>query len=75
MERRSVGAGAALAILGGYQKWVAPWLPPACRYWPSCSEYARQAIQRHGLLRGGAAATRRVLRCQPLGAGGIDLPR
>jgi putative membrane protein insertion efficiency factor len=62
------------ALLAGYKRFVSPLLPPACRYSPTCSEYARLAILEHGVLRGGALALRRLARCQPLGAGGIDLP-
>ncbi|MBI3455368.1 MAG: membrane protein insertion efficiency factor YidD [Candidatus Rokubacteria bacterium] len=68
-------ARAAVAVLRWYQRALSPLLPPACRYWPSCSEYARLAIVRHGLLRGGVAALGRLLRCQPLFPGGIDPPR
>jgi hypothetical protein len=63
------------AALQAYQRWVSPGLPSACRYWPTCSEYARLAIARHGLVRGGAAALGRLLRCQPIFPGGIDPPR
>jgi putative membrane protein insertion efficiency factor len=62
----------AMAAIRGYQRWVAPLLPPVCRYWPTCSEYARLAIDRRGLLRGGAAALARIVRCQPLLKGFID---
>lgn len=62
------------AGLGLYKRWLSPLLPPACRFAPTCSEYARLVILRDGVLRGGARAAWRVLRCQPLGAGGIDLP-
>ncbi|MBI3078899.1 MAG: membrane protein insertion efficiency factor YidD [Deltaproteobacteria bacterium] len=68
-------ARVALAALATYRRWVSPLLPPACRYWPSCSEYARVVIARRGLLRGGVAAAGRLLRCQPLSPGGVDLPR
>lgn len=70
-------AAARLAVAGltAYQRWLSPWLPLACRYWPSCSEYARLAIARRGLLRGAAAALARLFRCQPLFPGGIDPPR
>jgi putative membrane protein insertion efficiency factor len=64
-----------LALVALYQRVVSPWLPARCRFWPSCSEYARLAIGRQGVLRGGLAAAWRLLRCQPLAAGGIDLPR
>lgn len=55
-----------------YQWAIAPWLPPACRYTPSCSQYAVEAIERHGAARGGRLALRRLLRCHPLAAGGFD---
>lgn len=72
---RAVPAQLAAAVLRGYQRWVGPVLPPACRYWPTCSEYARLAIARWGVFRGGLAAAGRLLRCQPLFPGGIDPPR
>lgn len=62
------------ALLAGYKRFVSPLLPPACRYSPTCSEYARLAILEHGALRGSWLALARLARCQPLGAGGIDLP-
>jgi uncharacterized protein len=65
----------ALAFLHAYQRWLSPVLPPACRYWPSCSEYARLVVTRHGVGRGGRMAIGRLLRCQPLFSGGIDQPR
>ena len=64
-----------IAALSLYQRYVSPALGSRCRYWPSCSEYLRQAIERKGLIWGSWAGARRLLRCQPLGAGGIDLPR
>lgn len=72
---RSRAAAGAVTAIEAYQRWLSPLLGPACRYWPSCSEYARLAIGRHGLIRGGCAALARLLRCQPLFAGGIDPPR
>ncbi|MDD4796949.1 MAG: membrane protein insertion efficiency factor YidD [Eubacteriales bacterium] len=63
---------ALLWLLRAYQRYVSPQLPPACRYLPTCSEYACQAIQRFGVLRGGYLAGRRVLRCNPLFPGGYD---
>ena len=74
---RVFGRPARLAVAGiaAYQRGLSPLLAPACRYWPSCSEYARLAIARRGLLRGGLAALGRLFRCQPLFPGGIDPPR
>jgi len=73
----STGAGAARVAawsLTQYKRWLSPLLPRSCRFSPTCSEYARLAILKHGLLRGLALALWRLARCQPLGAGGIDLP-
>jgi hypothetical protein len=55
-----------------YQRLVSPLFPPACRFEPSCSEYGAQALLAHGLLKGVALATWRVLRCHPFSAGGPD---
>jgi putative membrane protein insertion efficiency factor len=55
-----------------YRRFVSPMLPPSCRYWPSCSEYALQAIQKHGVLKGGLLGAWRVIRCNPWSRGGID---
>jgi len=69
-----VAARCGAALLRGYKRWISPLLPRSCRFTPTCSEYARLAILRHGVLIGGALAAWRVLRCQPLSPGGIDLP-
>lgn len=63
-----------IALLEGYKRWFSPLLPPACRYTPTCSEYARLALIERGFWRGILAAVGRLMRCQPFGAGGIDLP-
>ncbi len=55
-----------------YRRLVSPFLPAACRFHPSCSAYALVALERHGALRGTWLAVRRVLRCHPFNAGGID---
>lgn len=62
----------AAAIIRGYQLAVSPLLGPRCRFYPSCSEYARQAVLEHGLLRGGSFAIRRLARCHPWHEGGVD---
>lgn len=55
-----------------YQRCISPVTPPACRFTPTCSEYARQAIVRHGPLKGLWLAVRRILRCHPWGGSGYD---
>ena len=59
-------------LLRVYKRLVSPLLPPACRYLPTCSEYAQEALERYGVLRGSAKAAWRVLRCHPLAKGGYD---
>ena len=63
---------AAVAMLKVYKGLISPLLPPACRYVPTCSEYAAEAIARHGFWRGGALAAWRVVRCNPFARGGYD---
>jgi putative membrane protein insertion efficiency factor len=70
----TVLARCAERVIRGYQLVVRPILPPACRFEPSCSEYARQALELHGLGRGLWLATRRLLRCHPFHRGGYDPP-
>lgn len=59
-------------LIAGYQRWLSPALGVHCRFYPSCSSYAREAIARFGLLRGGRLSLWRILRCQPLSRGGFD---
>ena len=61
-----------LALLRAYQLLVSPWLGPACRYQPSCSEYAVEAVERYGALRGAWLGLKRIGRCHPLGGHGYD---
>jgi len=60
------------AAIATYQKLVSPYLGANCRYQPTCSTYAREAIDRFGVVRGGWLAVRRLSRCHPLRAGGYD---
>ncbi|MFC3552184.1 membrane protein insertion efficiency factor YidD [Lysobacter cavernae] len=61
-----------IALLRGYKRWLSPLLGPRCRFHPTCSEYAMQAIARFGTIKGSWLAVRRVLRCHPLHPGGHD---
>lgn len=63
----------ALVLVRAYRAVVSPVLPPACRFVPSCSAYAEEAIVAHGLARGLGLAARRLARCHPLGGQGLDL--
>jgi putative membrane protein insertion efficiency factor len=62
----------ALGPIRFYQRWISPVLPRRCRYHPTCSAYAVQAIESFGILRGLVLATWRVLRCNPFSRGGYD---
>ncbi|NSW77054.1 MAG: membrane protein insertion efficiency factor YidD [Candidatus Atribacteria bacterium] len=55
-----------------YQRFVSPLFPPSCRFEPTCSQYAREALQKHGLFRGGVMALWRIMRCHPYSRGGYD---
>jgi len=68
----SISQNVVLALLRAYRWAVSPMLPPACRYVPTCSEYAMEAVERYGALRGSAMAVWRVLRCHPFTRGGVD---
>jgi putative membrane protein insertion efficiency factor len=61
-----------LRLIHGYRRWISPMLPPACRFTPSCSVYAIEALETHGLVRGTWLATRRICRCNPFVEGGYD---
>jgi len=61
-----------LDLLGVYKAMVSPFLPPACRFEPSCSEYTREAVEKYGAFRGSWMGLKRILRCQPFCKGGHD---
>ena len=75
MERRNRAGVMGLALRAAvrvYQLFVSPLVLPSCRYLPSCSEYAAEAVERHGALRGSVLALRRLARCHPWGGSGYD---
>jgi putative membrane protein insertion efficiency factor len=59
-------------LIRGYQRLLSPLLGPRCRFYPSCSQYALEAVERHGATRGTYLAARRLLRCHPFHPGGFD---
>ena len=61
-----------LDILAVYKALVSPFLPPACRFEPTCSEYTKQAVEKYGALKGTWLGVKRILRCQPFCKGGHD---
>jgi putative membrane protein insertion efficiency factor len=61
-----------VAVLRLYKVMLSPLLPSACRYYPSCSEYMRQAVEKYGVARGLWMGAKRLLRCHPFHAGGLD---
>jgi uncharacterized protein len=69
---RSTPARILIRMVRWYQRWISPVRPPACRFTPTCSAYAVEAVERFGALRGGWLATRRLLRCGPWHPGGHD---
>jgi len=71
-NRVGVPSVALSAAVRGYRLFVSLLLPPACRFLPSCSEYAVEAIERHGARRGAVLALRRLARCHPWGGSGYD---
>ena len=61
-----------LKLIRGYQRWIAPIFLPACRFYPSCSEYAAQAIQRYSLVKAVVLIVTRIFKCHPYHEGGSD---
>lgn len=61
-----------IGLVRGYRVFISPLMLPACRYYPTCSQYAIDALETHGVLKGTWLAARRVCRCHPLSAGGYD---
>ena len=63
---------ATVALITVYQRTLSPYWPSSCRYEPSCSHYAQEAVEAHGVLRGGWLTLRRLARCAPWGGSGYD---
>ena len=72
-RERSAGSWVLLLLVRMYVIFLSPLLGGACKFYPSCSNYAREAIERHGARRGTALALKRLLRCHPFTPGGVDL--
>jgi putative membrane protein insertion efficiency factor len=62
----------SVALIAFYQRWLSPLGPPCCRFVPTCSTYARESLERHGLMRGLLLAVWRLLKCHPFHPGGYD---
>jgi hypothetical protein len=59
-------------LIKGYQLLISPLLPPSCRYQPTCSQYAKEALNKYGLFKGGWLAVKRISKCHPWGGSGYD---
>jgi len=73
-KAQSSAVRALCMILKLYHLTISRALPASCRFYPSCSEYAAGSLRKHGVMRGGAKALFRLMRCSPWGRGGVDLP-
>ena len=69
---RSIPKRIMLGMIRFYRRFISPMFPPCCRFTPTCSAYALEAIQKYGALKGGYLAARRILRCNPFHPGGYD---
>ncbi len=69
---KKIFAWPLLMLIKFYQNCISPFTPPACRYTPTCSQYAKEAILKYGAFKGGWLALKRILRCHPFGGSGYD---
>jgi len=67
-----IGRRIVIALVNAYRRWLSPLFPPVCRFHPTCSAYARDAVSIHGVWRGGWMTVWRLMRCQPFSRGGFD---
>ena len=72
MRVKSVISGILIFFIQCYRVILSPILPPACRFYPTCSQYAAEAVRKHGPVKGSALAAKRLLKCHPLHGGGYD---
>ena len=72
MRVKSVISGILIFFIQCYRAIISPVLPPACRFYPTCSQYAAEAVRKHGPFKGSALAAKRLLKCHPLHGGGYD---
>ena len=72
MRVKSVISGILIFFFFFYRAILSPILPPACRFYPTCSQYAAEAVRKHGPFKGSALAAKRLLKCHPLHGGGYD---
>jgi putative membrane protein insertion efficiency factor len=72
VKRSNILASPAIWLVHAYRRYVSPLLGPRCRFYPTCSAYAAEALERYGLARGGLLALRRIVRCHPFSEGGVD---
>ena len=70
--RRSLGTRVAQAPVRAYRKWISPLKPPTCRFYPTCSTYAMEALEVHGPVKGTWLTMKRIVKCHPFHPGGVD---
>ncbi|MGL5439528.1 MAG: membrane protein insertion efficiency factor YidD [Filifactoraceae bacterium] len=71
-QKKNIFVKGIVFLIKGYQKYISPLKGPSCRFYPTCSAYAVQAVERHGAIKGSYLAVRRILKCHPFNPGGYD---